>query len=68
MMTPNYSTESEQTFHRSECPTSPWTETFRASVARANQQAEQEPTSQRSFDHETQAPTHDALSAIYNPD
>ena len=67
-MTPQYSTQSAQTPNQMEFPTSPWTETFRSNATRAEQQAAQEPMPQRSFDDETQAPTHDALSAIYNPE
>ena len=46
--------------------TSPWTEAYHAMMSRpAHNTASQSMTEQPSQD-ETQAPTHDALSAIYN--
>jgi hypothetical protein len=47
--------------------TSPWTEAYRAMSSRAAQQTASKPQMpERPYDHEAQAPTHDALSAIYN--
>lgn len=43
-------------------PTSPWTETFHASMAAQSEQT----MPKRPFDSDAQAPTHDALSNIYN--
>ena len=61
---PRYS--AEHTIFHTENPTSRWAETFRASAAQAGEQVAQQPMNQRSFADETQSPTHDALSNIYN--
>lgn len=47
-----------QTMAAYTCPTSPWTEPYQCAPS---QQAEP-----RAFDSDDQAPTHDALSDIYN--
>lgn len=52
----------EQQTAQQSYPTSPWTETFHASMASENESAMPE----RPFDSDAQAPTHDALSHIYN--
>lgn len=52
-----YRTEQQQ--HQSSYPTSPWTEAYQAMPT-------QDEAAERRFDSETQAPTHDALSDIYN--
>ena len=46
--------------------TSPWTEAYRAMNSHSAQQSASEPMPERPYDNEAQAPTHDALSAIYN--
>lgn len=60
-MSPNYRGQQETSKH----PTSPWTEAFQATS-----EAEPEnPTGAEfdpAYDSETQEPTHDALSEIYN--
>jgi hypothetical protein len=61
----HYTTECTQ---QHEHPTSPWTETFASPMADdAHAQASQS-VSSRPYDSDTQAPTHDALSDIYNRD
>lgn len=61
-MSPQQQQEFQQQLKQQSYPTSPWTETFHASVA-----AQSEPSMpKRPFDSDAQAPTHDALSNIYN--
>jgi len=49
-----------------EQPTSPWTEAYHASMSQGNQPAAQANTSESPYDQDSQTPTHDALSDIYN--
>jgi arylamine N-acetyltransferase len=52
-------------FYTTDHPTSPWTEPYQTSEMEAVRD-EQATMSQRDFDRDTQTPTHDALSDIYN--
>jgi hypothetical protein len=49
-------------------PTSPWTEAYHAQAAMSQTTpcAAEKPMPERPSENEAQAPTHDALSAIYN--
>jgi hypothetical protein len=46
--------------------TSPWTETYHAMMSRPAQNTASQSMPEQPSQDETQAPTHDALSAIYN--
>lgn len=49
-----------------EQPTSPWTEAYQACPAEQTNDGRQAALPQRPYDTDTQSPTHDALSAVYN--
>lgn len=51
--------------HQSENPCSPWTEPFQAAQQAASPAAQPQ-TAQRPADADTQRPTRDALSTIFN--
>ena len=46
--------------------TSPWTEAYHATMSRPAQKAADQSMPEHPSQDETQAPTHDALTAIYN--
>ena len=46
--------------------TSPWTEAYHAMMSRPTHNTAEGSTPEQPSQDETQAPTHDALSAIYN--
>ncbi len=60
----SYTTDKQQ--QRNDYPTSPWTETFRACMAQETQSQPAHSTNNRQAEDETQSPTQEALSAIYN--
>jgi hypothetical protein len=63
----NIQTKTNQPFQMSSNhPTSPWTEAYHACTANQSEPTTGSALAQRSEDAETQKPTHDALSAIYN--
>jgi hypothetical protein len=45
-----------------------WMEARYASMSQPARATTEQPMPERPYDHEAQAPTHDALSAIYNRD
>ncbi|MBI5669702.1 MAG: hypothetical protein HZC41_17020 [Chloroflexi bacterium] len=56
----------QQTERRDDYPTSPWTETFQSCLADSATPASYPAMQPAAADNDTQSPTHDALSAIYN--
>jgi hypothetical protein len=62
-MTPQ---QSNQHPNQDNHPTSPWTEAYQAMSSQAAQPDAQPGTPERPYEDEAQAPTHDALSSIYN--
>ena len=56
----------QQTNHAEDYPTSPWTEAFQSCPADSAAHDSRPAMPQRAADSDTQAPTRDALSAIYN--
>lgn len=59
-------TTQQQTERFDDYPTSPWTEAYQSCPADSADRTHSSAMPKRPFDSETQAPTHDALSAIYN--
>lgn len=59
-------TMTQQTEDRNDYPTSPWTEAFQSCPADSADSASRPAMPQHAADSDTQTPTHDALSAIYN--
>ncbi len=55
-----------QTRPYDEQPTSPWTEAYESCPVDTTSQNYHPTMPQRPYDTDTQSPTHDALSAIYN--
>lgn len=64
-MTPQSHTTDMKQQH-DDYPTSPWTETFHACTTEAAQSQPAQSTTHRQADSETESPTQEALSAIYN--
>lgn len=60
----SYSTENSQ--QRSDYPTSPWTETFHFCAGEMAQSQSMPAAENRSSESDSQWPTQEALSAIYN--
>ena len=57
----------EQGEFNTDYPTSPWTEPYQTATSEMEAVREMKVNmSQHNYDHETQSPTHDALSDIYN--
>lgn len=56
----------QQTDHAEAYPTSPWTEAFQSCPADSADHTSRPAMPKRTADSDTQAPTRDALSAIYN--
>lgn len=65
-MYPQTTTIKHQHETKADYPTSPWTETFQSCPADAADHASRPAMPQPAADSDTQSPTHDALSAIYN--
>jgi hypothetical protein len=60
----SYPTECTESFNP--YPTSPWTETFRSCMTDAAEQQPAQPADSHRFEQDTQEPTREALSYIYN--
>ncbi len=65
-MSPQPKTEEARHFQQHDYPTSPWTEAYQAHPIDAAFMPQPGDRSQRWYDAETQSPTHDALSEVYN--
>lgn len=64
-MFPQTQTKQPANLHETQ-PTSPWTEAYHACSFDQSEQRPAAAPAQRPYDADTQSPTHDALSAIYN--
>lgn len=62
-MTPQ---QSNQHSNQSKHSSSPWTEAYQAASMQTAQPEAEQGTPERPYEDEAQAPTHDALSSIYN--
>lgn len=66
MMSPQPKTEEIRQRQQNDYPTSPWTEAYQAQLTDAARMPQPGDRCQYWYDAETQSPTHDALSEVYN--